>query len=296
MGSVRYRHSTTWSTDGGNVFNISTNSLIAVYDSVDSAAIGITDNTDFGYDAVAGMAAKDCKMASADLTATYSIQGVPWPVHRHTWRTRVVADVDCILKLEVTEAVFDTATDPEKLSIVIWDKELDIYWDWATEGPYEFNVTAGTDTYDRIYLFAILMPAHKKMLRPLEVTNLLFSTAQYDLIDEFDNAVVTKDYVDKRTPKNKYLSTTTAYDIIISDKNSTLIMDNAVANTITIPANSVVSFPVATTITLINMGAGVTTVGITTDTLSTNLGGLTIPQYEKRILTKVTSTQWVMTY
>ena len=73
-------------------------------------------------------------------------------------------------------------------------------------------------------------------------------------------------------------------------------MNNGGANTLTIPANASVAFPIGTEIVIINKGAGTTTVAITTDALNQNVGGLTMAQYDKRTLIKVTATSWILGY
>ena len=47
---------------------------------------------------------------------------------------------------------------------------------------------------------------------------------------------------------------------------------------------------------MINLGAGVVTVSVTTDTINQNVGGLTMAQYDKRVATKVASATWVLGY
>jgi len=90
--------------------------------------------------------------------------------------------------------------------------------------------------------------------------------------------------------------TTTAYELVLGDRSGIVTMNNAAANTLTIPANASVAFPIGTEIVIINKGAGVTTVAITTDTLNQNVGGLTLAQYDKRTLTKITATSWILGY
>ena len=88
--------------------------------------------------------------------------------------------------------------------------------------------------------------------------------------------------------------TTTAYELVLGDANNIVTMNNVGANTLTIPANASVAFPIGTEIVIINKGAGTTTVAITTDTLNHNVGGLTLAQYDKRTLIKITATSWIM--
>ena len=90
--------------------------------------------------------------------------------------------------------------------------------------------------------------------------------------------------------------TTTAYELDIDDIFNIVTMNNAGANTLTIPANASVAFPIGSEIVITNKGAGVTTVAITTDTLNQNVGGLTLAQHDVRTLRKLTATTWVMGY
>jgi len=54
--------------------------------------------------------------------------------------------------------------------------------------------------------------------------------------------------------------TTTAYTLTLTDQNDVVEMNNAAANTLTIPLNAAVAFPVGTVILVTQGGAGVTTV------------------------------------
>jgi len=71
--------------------------------------------------------------------------------------------------------------------------------------------------------------------------------------------------------KSKYigqnLQTGTSYTLVLSDAGKIVEMNNGSANTLTIPANSSVAFPVDTRIDIIQYGAGATSVAITSDTL-----------------------------
>ena len=73
-------------------------------------------------------------------------------------------------------------------------------------------------------------------------------------------------------------------------------MNNASANTFTIPANSSVAYPIGTQLTIMQIGAGQTTVAINTDTLNvaatftTNIA----EQYSIVTVIKITATQWVL--
>lgn len=90
--------------------------------------------------------------------------------------------------------------------------------------------------------------------------------------------------------------TSTSLTLDLDDANEIVTLNNASAVSLTIPANSSVAFPIGTEIVLINKGAGTVTISITTDTLNHNIGGLTMAQYDKRTLTKITATSWILGY
>lgn len=109
---------------------------------------------------------------------------------------------------------------------------------------------------------------------------------------------VTEVYTDGHIKTHREVSndTTTTRNLIIGDRNSIVTLNNAAAVSCIIPANASVVYPIGTQINLINLGAGVVTISITTDTLNQNIGGLTMAQYDKRVLTKVTATSWILSY
>lgn len=87
-----------------------------------------------------------------------------------------------------------------------------------------------------------------------------------------------------------------SYGPLLTDARKMITMNNAAANTITIPANSAVAYPVGTELHFMQIGAGLTTIGITTDTLnfpaslSLDLAG----QYYAATALKIGTTQWVL--
>jgi len=94
--------------------------------------------------------------------------------------------------------------------------------------------------------------------------------------------------------------TGTSYTLVLADapaasaNQGIVTMNNAAANTLTIPANGSVAFPVGTVISVIQLGAGQTTIAITTDTLN-NPSSLTArARYSTLVLTKVATTTWVL--
>jgi len=94
----------------------------------------------------------------------------------------------------------------------------------------------------------------------------------------------------------KVYAITTTYNFVIRDANNIVVLNNASPVSAVIPANASVAYPIGTKIDVLNLGAGTVTVSITTDTLNQNVGGLTLAQYDKRTITKVTATSWILGY
>jgi len=100
---------------------------------------------------------------------------------------------------------------------------------------------------------------------------------------------------------NLYLThntqTGTTYTLVLSDKNSAIVeMNNASANTLTVPPNSSVAFPTGTQIPVTQFGAGQTTIvagsGVT---IHTSSGVLTSPgQYAIMVLEKRGTNEWYL--
>lgn len=80
-----------------------------------------------------------------------------------------------------------------------------------------------------------------------------------------------KTYVDKKGPSID--DQTASYTAALADANNIVTMANASANNFTVPPNSGVAFPIGTTLTVIQKGAGQTTlvagVGVTINTAAT---------------------------
>jgi len=86
----------------------------------------------------------------------------------------------------------------------------------------------------------------------------------------------------------------TTYTLQLSDAGGRVEMNSAAPNTVTIPANSAVAFPVGTRIEIKQNFSGATTVAINTDTLTKPASrSFTISaQGELAVLTKTASTTW----
>ncbi len=125
------------------------------------------------------------------------------------------------------------------------------------------------------------------------------NTLQYDdsasLWDFKANDIITTGDVFGFEPK-KYigqnLQTGTTYELVLGDAGKMVDLSNAAAIALTIPANSAVAFPVDTRIDLNQYGAGLVTVGITTDTLRGD--PVSQGQYKGLSLWKRTATEWVI--
>jgi hypothetical protein len=94
--------------------------------------------------------------------------------------------------------------------------------------------------------------------------------------------------------------TGTTYTLALTDAPASsanqgiVTMNNASANTLTIPANATVAFPVGTTVSVIQLGAGQTTIAITTDTLLNPSSVTARAQNSTLVLQKIATTTWVL--
>lgn len=72
--------------------------------------------------------------------------------------------------------------------------------------------------------------------------------------------------------------TGTSYTLALADATKGVLMNNASANTLTIPANSAVAFPVGTVVAVVQKGAGVTTItaaaGVTLNGVTAGSGAM----------------------
>lgn len=90
--------------------------------------------------------------------------------------------------------------------------------------------------------------------------------------------------------------TGTTYTLVIGDRGQTVTMDNASANTVTIPTNASVAFDVGSVVVVVMKGAGATTItgatGVTVNGVSA--GSVTISaQYQGVSLLKVATDTWI---
>ena len=90
--------------------------------------------------------------------------------------------------------------------------------------------------------------------------------------------------------------TGTTYTLALTDRGLTATMDNAGANTLTIPANAAVAFDIGTVVNVVQIGAGVTTItgdtGVTVNGVSAGSGAINT-RYQGVSLLKVATNTWI---
>ena len=89
--------------------------------------------------------------------------------------------------------------------------------------------------------------------------------------------------------------TGTSYTTVLNDSGLSVRMNNASANTLTIPPNSSVAYPIGTRILITQIGAGTTTVvegsGVT---INTEVDLIIGTQWKSALVTKVATDVWDM--
>jgi len=126
-----------------------------------------------------------------------------------------------------------------------------------------------------------------------------------DLSSQFENDVAIVGDVDctfssgghLKGTRDIYQDTSTAYTLLSRDNGSIVTMDNASANTLTVPPNSTTSFTIGTIIRIINKGNGVTTItagaGVILNFNNVPDGvTATVAKASKRTLIKVGTDTW----
>lgn len=89
-----------------------------------------------------------------------------------------------------------------------------------------------------------------------------------------------------------------SYTLALTDNGKSIDFTGSTGQTITIPANASVAFPVGATISVTNTTANNLSIGITTDTLrqagTANTGTRTLGQYGWATMRKVSATVWLI--
>ncbi len=90
--------------------------------------------------------------------------------------------------------------------------------------------------------------------------------------------------------------TATSYTLTLADKGRIVTMNNADANTLTIPANSTAAFPLGTIISIVQVGSGVTSIaaaaGVTVNGVSAGAGEIA-DRWQGIALLKIATNSWV---
>ena len=91
--------------------------------------------------------------------------------------------------------------------------------------------------------------------------------------------------------------TGTSYTLVLADKGRIVSMSNGGANTLTIPANSVIAFPLGTIINVLQIGTGITTItaasGVTINGVSAGSGAIE-SRWQGVALTKIGTDSWAV--
>jgi hypothetical protein len=103
--------------------------------------------------------------------------------------------------------------------------------------------------------------------------------------------------ITKAKAEPKYLTNdrkTADYELVLTDASKVIEMNVAGANVLTIPLNASVAFPTGTRITIVQYGAGQTTITPTGGvTLRSSSGGYTTPaQYAPVVIEKIATDEW----
>lgn len=118
---------------------------------------------------------------------------------------------------------------------------------------------------------------------------LALATAVTDSLALADSAVQPAD------PISINAQTGTTYTLVLGDAGKYVTMTNASANTLTIPTNASVAFPVGTAINVLMLGAGTTTIagdtGVTVNGVSAGSGDIQT-QYQGVALLKTATDVW----
>lgn len=114
--------------------------------------------------------------------------------------------------------------------------------------------------------------------------------------DPYDNTLLAEDLNGKANLELALNTQTGSYTLALTDAGDTVLMNVASANTLTVPPNSSVAFPVGTQIVLVQIGAGQTTVvagsGVTVSSSGNRLK-LT-SQYSGATLIKTATNSWLL--
>ena len=124
----------------------------------------------------------------------------------------------------------------------------------------------------------------------------VFAIAEDDGSGGFDSKGVTGDEIKKGITQVDKSAQTASYTLVLTDRDKLVEMDNASANTLTVPLNASVAFPIGTQIIVVQKGAGQTRiVGIAGVTLySESSHSYIVGQYGLATLIKCDTDTWYL--
>jgi hypothetical protein len=90
--------------------------------------------------------------------------------------------------------------------------------------------------------------------------------------------------------------TGTSYTLVIGDSGKLVSMDNSAANTLTVPENGSVAFPIGTVVNIVSLGVGQTTIAAASGVTIYSYGNKTklTGRYSQAAIIKRTNNSWVL--
>jgi len=180
--------------------------------------------------------------------------------------------------------------------------DADTTWRLVTAGPITLGTTALTFALDGDAMAAALTEdpvttlADDDFFIRLDPNNATLSSREKTITYANLKVELTADlaFAPLASPNAQ---TGTTYTLVLGDANDEVTMSNASANTLTIPPNSAVAFPVGAAICVSQLGAGATSIagdtGVTVNGVSAGTGTI-LTQYGGVSLLKIATDTWLM--
>jgi hypothetical protein len=119
------------------------------------------------------------------------------------------------------------------------------------------------------------------------------SDTAYTCVDNSTSAAVWKSSTSGQSTVNDQTGTT--YTLGLSDNNNVITMNNVAVNTLTLPTNTAVAIPIGTIVSVIQLGAGATTitgdVSVTVNGVSAGAATITA-QHDRVSILKIATDVW----
>ena len=197
-----------------------------------------------------------------------------------------------------------TLADPNADRILFWDDSAgSTAYLTASTGLSISTTNLSVDTAVVATLTGSQTLTNKTLTAPVISTisntgTLTLPTATDTLVGRATTDTLTnKTLTDAKVTLSVNAQTGTSYTLVLTDAHKKVTMSNASANTLNVPANASVAFPVGTVIGVTMLGAGTTTVdgatGVTINGVSGGAGAISA-RYTGVTLTKLATDTWVM--